>query len=75
MPPIVGAARSSSVGGNLKKTMYQEIKPSKGIDDVIDTIWAFSDYKSSENFKVLPDTCVDLIFDLNHKFVPLPTQI
>lgn len=45
--------------------MHQEIKPSKGIDHVIDTFWAFSNNKSSENFKVLPDTCVDLIFDLN----------
>lgn len=44
--------------------MYQEIKPSKGIDNVIDTFWAFSNNKSSENFKVLPDSCVDLIFDL-----------
>jgi len=45
--------------------MYQEIKPSKGIDNVIDSFWAFSNNKSSENFKVLPDTCVDFIFDLN----------
>ncbi|QFZ54626.1 helix-turn-helix domain-containing protein [Oceanihabitans sp. IOP_32] len=45
--------------------MYQEIKPSKGIDNLIDSFWAFSNNKSSENFKVLPDTCVDLIFDLN----------
>jgi len=44
--------------------MYQEIKPSKGIDNVIDTFWTFSKNKSNENFKVLPDTCADLIFDL-----------
>ena len=45
--------------------MYQEINPSKGIDRVIDSFWTFSNSKSSEKFKVLPDTCVDLIFDLN----------
>lgn len=49
--------------------MYQEIKPSKGIDNVIDTFWTFSKNKSSENFKVLPDTCADLIFDLNQNKV------
>ncbi|WP_431137398.1 AraC family transcriptional regulator [Psychroserpens mesophilus] len=45
--------------------MYQEIKPSKGLDDLIDSFWTFSKNKTSENFKVLPDTCADLIFDLN----------
>ena len=46
--------------------MYKEIKPSKAIDHVIDTFWTFSENKSSESFKVLPDTCTDLIFDLKH---------
>ena len=45
--------------------MYKEIKPSKAIDYVIDTFWTFSKNKSAESFKVLPDTCTDLIFDLN----------
>ena len=45
--------------------MYQEIKPSKKLDDLIDSFWTFSKNKESENFKVLPDTCTDLIFDLN----------
>lgn len=45
--------------------MYQEIKPSKRIDKVIDTFWVFSKNEASERFKILPDTCSDLIFDLN----------
>ena len=53
------------VGGNLRKTMYQEIKPSKGLDELIDSFWVFSQNKASEYFKVLPDTCADLVFDLN----------
>jgi len=45
--------------------MYKEIKPSEGINNLIDSFWTFSKNKTSENFKVLPDTCADLIFDLN----------
>jgi YesN/AraC family two-component response regulator len=45
--------------------MYQEIKPSKGLDELIDSFWVFSKNNASENFKVLPDTCADLVFDLN----------
>ena len=45
--------------------MYQEIKPSEGIEDVIDSFWTFSKNKVIENFKILPDTCADLIFNLN----------
>ncbi|WP_420573535.1 DUF6597 domain-containing transcriptional factor [Kordia sp.] len=44
--------------------MYQEIKPSKRIDSVVDSFWTFSKNKSSENFKILPDNCTDIIFDL-----------
>ncbi|MEP3209269.1 MAG: helix-turn-helix domain-containing protein [Maribacter sp.] len=45
--------------------MYQEIRPSKRNDNIIDTFWTFSNNKECENFKILPDTCADLIFDLN----------
>ena len=44
--------------------MYQEIKPSERLNKVIDSFWTFSKNKNCENFKVLPDTCADLIFDL-----------
>lgn len=43
--------------------MYQEIKPSKGIDRVIDSFWTFSNNNAIESFKVLPDNCTDIIFD------------
>ncbi len=45
--------------------MYKEIKPSEELNNVIDSFWTFSNNKANENFKVLPDACTDLIFDLN----------
>lgn len=45
--------------------MYKEIKPSERLNNLIDSFWTFSSNEVCENFKVLPDTCVDLIFDLN----------
>lgn len=44
--------------------MYQEIKPSEGLKNLIDSFWTYTNNEVSENFKVLPDTCTDLIFDL-----------
>lgn len=32
---------------------------------IIDSFWTFSKNKTNETFKILPDTCVDMIFDLN----------
>jgi len=45
--------------------MYKEIKPSPKLAMSIDTFWIFSNNEVNENFKVLPDACTDLIFDLN----------
>jgi len=45
--------------------MYQEIKPSIESKDLIDSFWTFSNNKTVEKFKVLPDACTDLIFDLD----------
>ncbi len=51
--------------------MYQEIQPSKGLANLIDSFWTFSKNKADESFKVLPDNCADLIFDckLNQGFL------
>jgi len=51
--------------------MYQEVKPSEHLNSMIDCYWIFSDNEVCEKFKVLPDTCADLIFDLNqdHGFI------
>ncbi len=51
--------------------MYREIKSSIGLEPLIDAFWTFSSNKASERFKILPDNCVDLIFDLkeNKAFV------
>ena len=47
--------------------MYEEIKPSEGLINLIDSFWTFSNNDVSEDFKILPDTCTDLILDLNQK--------
>ncbi len=44
--------------------MYQEIKPSEELSTSIDSFWTFSNNQILDQFKVLPDTCTDLIFDL-----------
>ena len=44
--------------------MYSEIKPPVNLSGIIDSFWMFSNI-SSEQFKVLPDGCIDIIFDLN----------
>ncbi len=45
--------------------MYHEIKPQEEHNSLIDSFWTFSNNKEQEHFKILPDTCADLIFDLN----------
>jgi len=45
--------------------MQQEIKPSERLNNLIDSFWIFSNNEVCESFKILPDTCTDLIFDLN----------
>lgn len=45
--------------------MYLEIRPAKRIDNLVDSFWTFSNNTEHTCFKVLPDTCTDLIFDLN----------
>ena len=45
--------------------MYHEIKPSSELHHLIDSFWTYSNNEQPENFKVLPDTCIDLIVDLN----------
>lgn len=46
--------------------MYREISPSLELKESIDSFWTYSNNNLSEKFKVLPDACTDLIFDLNH---------
>lgn len=49
--------------------MYKELKPSKGLQSVIDSFWIFSGNQAPEVYKVLPDNCVDIIFDFTTKRV------
>lgn len=44
--------------------MYREIVPSKRLSCVIDSFWTYWNKEEPESFKVLPDSCIDLIFDL-----------
>jgi len=45
--------------------MYREIKPSEGFGDLIDSFWTFSNNAQVEKFKIHPDNCTDIIFDLS----------
>ncbi|MEL7427854.1 MAG: helix-turn-helix domain-containing protein [Bacteroidota bacterium] len=47
--------------------MYQEIEPTKELSHLIQSFWTFSSSGIPAPFKVLPDCCVDLIFDLNQE--------
>ena len=45
--------------------MYSEINPSFELKESVDAFWVFSNNKLREKFKICPDACTDLIFDLN----------
>ena len=44
--------------------MYQEIRPAKELSHLVQSFWTFSQGESPEGFKVLPDSCIDLVFDI-----------
>lgn len=45
--------------------MYNELRPSLKLQGLVDTFWTFTAQQATDKFKVVPDTCVDMIFDLN----------
>jgi len=45
--------------------MYKEVIPSANLSKTIDSFWIFSDDQDYNSFNILPDSCTDLIFDLN----------
>ena len=45
--------------------MYQEIAPRPSLKNLIDTFWIYSSMEAESCSKVWPDSCTDLIFDLN----------
>lgn len=45
--------------------MYSEINPSIGLKKSVENFWFLTDNKLSEAYKICPDACTDLIFDLN----------
>jgi len=49
--------------------MYKELKPSKELRRLIDSFWTFSGNKAPETYKILPDNCVDVIFDFTNNSV------
>ena len=42
---------------------YQEFKPSKKLAHVVDSFWFFSSLERVKNEKILPDGCMDIIFN------------
>ena len=51
--------------------MYQEIQVPLHLEHLVDAFWTFSSSQKVEAFKIFPDSCTDLIFDLegNQAFV------
>jgi len=45
--------------------MFSEINPSFELKKSVENFWVLSTNNLKENFKVCPDACTDLIFDLN----------
>lgn len=43
---------------------YQEYKPSKELENIIDSYWLVKDLSRFENQRILPDGCTDIIFNL-----------
>ncbi len=50
---------------NKIKKVFQELQASNKTTSKIESIW-FSSNEDEIDFKVFPDGCIDLIFDLNH---------
>ncbi len=42
---------------------YQEFKPSKNLEHIVDSYWFFSSLEQVESEKILPDGCIDIIFN------------
>jgi AraC-like DNA-binding protein len=42
---------------------YQELKPSKNLEHIVDSYWFFSSLEPVESEKILPDGCMDIIFN------------
>ena len=45
--------------------MYREIKPIHRLKDFVGSFWTYSGPGKAERYKVLPDGCIDLIFNLS----------
>ncbi len=53
---------------------YQEYKPSKKLEKLIDSYWLFSDLNQKENQRILPDGCIDIIFNLGESTGSIPKE-
>ncbi len=45
---------------------YQEFNPSDKLKSIIDSFWLFSDSEKVEDERILPDGCMDIIFNLGN---------
>jgi len=56
------------IQANAPQMSYSEIKPSRSLAKHVDCFWYFSNPGvETVSFPVLPDNCMDIIFDLNEK--------
>lgn len=53
---------------------YQEYKPSKELENIIDSYWLVKDLSRFENQRILPDGCTDIIFNLGESINLIPSE-
>ena len=53
---------------------YQEFKPSKKLEKLIDSYWLFLNLNRDENQRILPDGCADIIFNLGKTNSAIPKE-
>ncbi len=53
---------------------YQEYKPSRRLENLIDSYWLIKDLNRFENQRILPDGCADIIFNLGKAICSIPKE-
>jgi len=58
----------------FEKMQYQEYKPTKQLENIIDSYWLINNLNQAEKNRVLPDGCADLIFNLGEANSSIPKE-
>jgi hypothetical protein len=53
---------------------YKELKPTNKIKKIINAYWIFSNIETNKNQTILPDGCIDIIFNLGKSTNSIPKK-